>query len=216
MNRLRTTWSVALVLVLLLAACSTPPKTQTATAILPPAPTGTTAQNPAGQYPAPGQTGISQEGAAYPTPIIAASIYPAPSGKLPGYLDPTNAPYPIPPSPTINPGTPVKVVPFRINKPVPDGATEVSGSGPANIPITLADITMYGDVLGQTAIKPDGSFVFTLSKPIGKGHLIGVALSDLKNTKWVTANFNDPGFKGDAPRQVPLVGFFFDTVEVGQ
>jgi hypothetical protein len=196
MIRLRTIWSMALVLFFLLTACSTPPVPETVTAT----------QNPSGQYPAPNQTGTGQ----------GNTSYPAPSSQAPGYLNPSAVPpYPIPPSPTLNLGTPVKVVPFRINKPVPDGATEVTGSGPTDIPITLADITMYGDVLGETTIQPDGKFVFKLANPIEKGHMIGVALSDLKNTKWVPANFNDPGFNGDTPRQVPLVGFFFDTAEVG-
>jgi hypothetical protein len=216
MNRSRTIGSMALVFLLLLAACSTPPVPETATAVASPAATGAAVQNPSGQYPAPNQSVPAQGNASYPAPPTANTNYPAPGTDLPGYLNPTNAPYPLPPSPTMNPGTPVKVVPFRINKPVPDGATEVSGTGPADIPITLADITMYGDILSQTTIKSDGTFKFNLSQPIGKGHLIGVALSDLKGTKWVAANFTDPGFKGDKPNLVPLVGFFFDTVDVGQ
>ena len=217
MNRSRTIWSTALVLLLLLAGCSTPPAPETATAVVSPAVTNAAVQNPPGQYPAPNQAGTGQGNTGYPAPQNASNpSYPAPGAVLPGYLNATNAPYPLPPTPTLNLGTPVKVVTFRINKPVPDGATEVTGSGPTDIPITLADITMYGDVLGQTTIKSDGTFVFNFSTPIGKGHLVGVALSDLKGTKWVAANFNDPGFKGDAPNLVPLVGFFFDTVEVGR
>jgi hypothetical protein len=216
MKRFQTTWSILLALLLLLAGCSSPPVAQTATTVPPAAATAAAAQNPSGQNPAPSQAATGQGNASYPAPQNAAkSNYPAPEAGIPGYLNPTNVPYPIPPSPTINPGTPVKVVPFRINKPVVDGATEVSGTGPADIPITLADITMYGDILGQTTIKSDGTFAFNLSQPIGKGHLIGVALSDLKGTKWVASNFNDPGFRGDDPNLVPLVGYFFDTVQVG-
>ena len=217
MNRSRTIWSMALILVLILAGCSTPPATETASVVVSPEVTNAPVQNPPGQYPAPTQGETGQGNTSYPAPQNASnSNYPAPGAEIPGYLNATNAPYPLPPTPTLNPGTPVKVVPFQINKPVPDGATQVSGTGPADIPITLADITMYGDILGQTTIKSDGSFVFNLSTPIEKGHLIGVALSDLKGTKWVAANFNDPGFRGDAPKQVPLVAFFFDTVEVGR
>jgi hypothetical protein len=217
MNRSRTIWSMALILLLLLAGCSTPPVPETATAVASPAVTSAAAQNPSEQYPAPNQAGTGQGNTGYPGPQNASNPnYPAPAAAIPGYLNPTSAPYPLPPTPTLNAGTPVNVVPFRINKPVPDGATQVSGTGPADIPITLADITMYGDILGQTTIKSDGTFVFNLTTPIEKGHLIGVALSDLKGTKWVAANFNDPGFKGDAPNLVPLVGFFYDTVEVGQ
>lgn len=196
MIRLRPIWSMALVLVVLLTACSTSPTPETVTAT----------QNPSGQYPAPTQIGTGG----------VSTTYPIPSQQLSGNLNANALPYPIPPSPTLNPGTPVKVVPFRINKPVADGATQVTGSGPADIPITLADITMYGDILGETTIQPDGKFVFKLANPVEKSHMIGVALSDLKNTKWVTANFNDPGFQGDTPRQVPLVGYFFDTAEVGR
>jgi hypothetical protein len=217
MNRSRSIWSIAVVLLLLLAGCSTPPAPETATGVVSSAVTSTAVQNPSRQYPAPNQVGPGQENKGYPAPQNASNLnYPAPGAALPGYLNATNAPYPLPPTPTLNTGVAVKVVPFRINKPVPDGATQVSGTGPADIPITLADITMYGDIMGQTTIKSDGTFVFNLSTPIEKDHLIGVALSDLQGTKWVAANFNDPGFKGDAPNQVPLVGFFFDTVEVGR
>jgi hypothetical protein len=217
MNRSRTIWSMALILMLLLAGCSTPPAPETTNAVVSPAVTSAAVQNPSGQYPGPNQAGTGQGNTGYPAPQNASnSNYPAPGAAIPGYLNATNAPYPLPPTPTLNPGTPVKVVPFRINKPVPDGATQVSGTGPADIPITLADITMYGDILGQTTVKSDGTFVFNLSTPIGKGHLIGIALSDLQGTKWVAANFTDPGFNGDTPKSVPLVGSFFDTVEVGQ
>lgn len=216
MNRSRTIWSMALALLLLLAGCSTPPAPETSPVAVSPAVTSAPVQNPSGQYPAPNQGETGQGNTGYPAPQSASnSNYPAPGTALPGYLDANKAPYPLPPTPTLNVGTPVKVVPFRINKPVQDGAEQVSGTGPADIPITLADITMYGDILGQTTIKSDGTFVFNLSTPITKGHLIGVALSDLKGTKWVAANFNDPGFKGDTPKNVPLVGYFFDTVEVG-
>ena len=217
MNRFQKIWSMALILLLLLAGRSTPPATETAPVVVSPAATNAPVQNPSGQYPAPTQGETGQGNTGYPAPQNASnSSYPGPGAEIPGYLNANKAPYPLPPTPTINAGTPVKVVPFRINKPVPDGATQVSGTGPADIPITLADITMYGDIMGQTTIKSDGTFVFNLSNPIEKGHLIGVALSDLTGTKWVSANFSDPGFQGDTPKQVPLVGFFFDTVEVGR
>ena len=41
-----------------------------------------------------------------------------------------------------------------------------------------------------------------------------LTLNNLKGTKWVSSNFEDPGFRGESPQSIPLVGFFFDTAEV--
>jgi hypothetical protein len=179
-----------LLAIFLLAACSkaTPP------------PSPTIEQQPIQTaYPAPFTGNLATPG--YPIPVSGipstpASGYPAPL--------PTNA------------GSPVTVVPFRLNKPVLAGATEVSGTGPAGVPIILGDVTLYGTILGETTINADGSFLFKLSTPLEKGHRIGVALGSLEGTPWIPANFSDEGFHGEEHQLVPMVGFFYDTVMVSE
>lgn len=145
--------------------------------------------------------GVSSSNASYPAPTTAA----LPIDVLP---------YPMDPTPTQKSGTPVEIIPFRLDKPVYEGATEITGTGPANIPILLADITFNGEIIGGVSVGKDGKFVIKLTMPLEKGHRIGIGLDDLTTTQWVQANFNDPGFNGDEAMLVPQVGFFFDSAMV--
>ena len=155
-------------------------------------PTPTTAVNPA-----------------YPTPLSANSSYPAPT--QPSYAQPDSS-YPAPPaSPTPRIGTNVMLVPFRIDKPVQAGTTQVTGTGPADIPVTLANLSLMGEILGETTIQPNCTYTIQLSKPLEKNTWIGITFSNLKGTKWVPEDFLNPGFRSEGAQQVPQVGFFFDT-----
>jgi hypothetical protein len=204
-----------LLLAVALSACSGPSPVKTLQAGTPaavstsyPGPVATNSPNNPGQAAAYPQPQATLDIASYPAPTTASF-----SNALPS-VDPA---YPAPPpSPTINPGTPVKVVPFKINKPLSAGMTEITGSGPADIPITLADITSYGDIVGEGTISSDGTFTIKLNKPLEVNQWIGITYSNLKNTKWVPSNFDDPGFRGDSPQLIPLVGYFFDTAEVAE
>jgi hypothetical protein len=187
--RSRLLFTFVFCLTLVLSACS--PK------VAIPQPTGkaTTTNNSNQSYPAPG----AAHGKDYPAPTPLYGQTPEPT---PNY-----------PAPAVNPGTFVEVVPFKLNKPIVEGATEVTGTGPANIPIILEDISFFGEILGQTVIKEDGTFSFKVS-PMEKDHRLGLTTNDLKGTKWSEANFEDKGFYGDEPRLVPNVGFFYDTTNV--
>ena len=103
------------------------------------------------------------------------------------------------------------VVPFRINKPVLAGATKVTGTGPAGIPVTMANLFLMGEILGETTIQPDCTYTIQLKQPLEKNTWIGITYSNLKGTKWVPEDFLDPGFRGEGAQQVPQVGFFYDT-----
>lgn len=138
---------------------------------------------------------------------LANSAYPAPTKP-----EANVSAYPGP-MPTARQGTAVQPVPFLIKTPVKQGATKVSGTGPANIPIALADITFNGEILSTAVVGEDGNFTFEV-KPLESGHRIGVGLANLEGTPWVSGNFNDPGFKGNQAMSIPNIGFFFDTVIV--
>jgi hypothetical protein len=146
---------------------------------------------------------------AYPTPLPANPSYPAPT--TPSYALPDSS-YPAPPaSPTPRKGTDVMLVPFRIQKPVLAGTTQVTGTGPANIPVTLANLSLMGEILGETTIQPDCTYTIHLSKPLEKNTWIGITYSNLKGTQWVPNDFVNPAFRSEGAQQVPQVGFFFDT-----
>ncbi len=124
---------------------------------------------------------------AYPLPLTSTGNLANPAYPSPTQLDNSNSAYPGP-QPTINKGTEVKPVPFLFTRPIQVGATQVSGTGPADIPISLVDITLNGEVLGTTTIKSDGTFSFE-TKPLEADHWIGVALSNLEGTPWVLRQF---------------------------
>jgi len=114
------------------------------------------------------------------------------------------------PLPTLEPG----IVPFELERPLLAGATQVRGTGPAGVPIYIADVTFMGDPLGTATIGPDGKFAITV-KPLEAGHRIGLRLGILDGTPWKPEDFYRQEFYGPDAMQVPQVGFFHDTVLVG-
>jgi hypothetical protein len=145
---------------------------------------------------------------AYPAPLDAAAV----AGEYPQPEQPAGEAYP---APVIQPTAQLDVVPFRINKPIQAGATEVSGTGPPGLPIVIADVNFMGEILGEGEIGADGTFAIKLGIPLEVDHRIGIALNDLTGTLWESNDFSDPGFFGEEYRQVPTVGFFYDTAAVG-
>ncbi len=136
----------------------------------------------------------------------------------------TTLPGPQPTASPVTPGVsplasavaaPSAVVPFRLERPIAAGATEVRGSGPAGVPIVIMDVTFMGEPLGTGTIGPDGKFVVNV-KPLPDGHRIGLALGVLDGTGWKPEDFYLQGYYGPDAMQAPQVGFFHDTVMVGQ
>ena len=105
-------------------------------------------------------------------------------------------------------------VPFKLERPIPAGATEVRGTGPAGVPVFVADVTFMGESLGTGTIGPDGKFVVAV-KPLEANHRLGLALGNLEGTAWKPEDFYQEAFYGPDAMQVPQVGFFQDTVLVG-
>ncbi len=144
-----------------------------------------------------------------PTPakITFATPYPGPDQSvLPPDAYPLPSPYQAPTTVST-----MEAVPLKLNTPITEGATSVSGTGPANIPIVVADISLFGQVLGEGKINADGTFNVTLTNPMEKGHRIGVTIGETKGTEWEGQDFTKEGFFGTEPQLVPNVGFFYDT-----
>jgi hypothetical protein len=148
--------------------------------------------------PVPSQDAVGNgEALAYPGPVESTREF---------------APYPAPNStPPVNPNK-VSIVPFRFDRPLLVGATEVTGTGPSGVPILVVDLTAYGKVLAEGTIRPDGTFKVTLPFPLEANHRIGLSTNDLSNTGWTEDTFSDPGFFGEDPQLVPMIGFYFDTI----
>jgi hypothetical protein len=67
---------------------------------------------------------------------------------------------------------------FTINEPIHVGDQLVSGTGPANIPIKVVNVSYLGEVLGTGQTGTDGSFSINLSAPVELQHVIGIQLND--------------------------------------
>lgn len=149
------------------------------------------------------------EGEAYPEiPIYVPRSYPEletqAAAQAEAYPMPTQAP-------TAQPFP--NAVPFQLNKPITAGTTEVTGRGPAGIPIWILDYTFGGTVLGQGVTGEDNTFSIQVPT-LEANHRIGIVLGDLEGTEWQPENFYFEQFYGDDPKQAPMVDFFFDTAMV--
>jgi hypothetical protein len=132
---------------------------------------------------------------------------PAPSlSPLPASVSPLASPLPIS-------GNGAK--PFQIERPVVSGVTVIRGTGPAGVPIWIADVTSMGEALGQGTIGPDGKFAIQV-QPLPATHRVGVGLAELAGTKWKAEDFYRAEFYGSEAMQAPQVGFFFDTAMVSE
>jgi len=99
---------------------------------------------------------------------------------------------------------------FNISEPVLEGSTQVSGTGPANVPIILIDVTEMGDIIAETTIQSNGEFAFDFSTPLRKGHAVGLQIGDLSRT-----NFNYDDFTyGENYIDKPLIGILLDMASV--
>lgn len=125
-------------------------------------------------------------------------------------VDTPSSPLAFPSSPMATSTAP-NVEPFRLDTPIVEGATRVSGSGPAGVPIVLHDITLGGVLLASSAIDTNNEFEFQLDEPLERGHRIGIALGDLSGTRWEQDDFSNESYYGERALSVPQVGFFFDT-----
>lgn len=145
----------------------------------------------------------------YPVPVGTASpidVYPSP-------VQPAQSAYPVP-SGNIESSIPIEsIVPFRIDRPVGNGATQVTGSGMPGVPLLLVNVTNIGEIIAETTIKEDGKFVFEV-QPLTAGTRIGLMIGNLDNTSWSLSDFYNAGFNGEEASNLPNVGFLYDSYMV--
>jgi len=101
---------------------------------------------------------------------------------------------------------------FEINKPVFGGSKVVTGTGPANVPIILIDVTEMGTFLGQTTIDENGDFIFNLDEELVSYNAIGLQIGDLSETN---LNYEDFIYSEDYIDR-PLIGIVFDIAPIVQ
>ena len=183
---LRNLFVLGIILLLFLTACATKAETPETQITAQPFPDGDS-QNP---YPDPEIVGTIPE--AYPAPIEYLTINPYPSPEE----------------------IPSGIIPFTFDKPISDGDTIISGTGPAGVPIEIVNVTLMRQLLVQGIIEDDNTFSFELSEPLEKSHRLGIALAELAGTQWTEEEFANKFYNGSQAMNVPTVGFFFDTAMV--
>lgn len=137
----------------------------------------------------------------YPFPYQSENGYPA----FPTFA--AEVAYPIV-TPTKNPK--MNGPKFEINEPVVGGSKVVTGTGPANVPIVLIDVTEMGTLLGQTIIDANGDFIFNLDEELIPYNAIGIQLGDISGTNFDSKNF----IYSDDYIDRPLIGIIFDIAPI--
>ncbi len=133
------------------------------------------------------------------TPVAAG--YPGPDAAYPNPAVPPT--YPVPASAPQGPR-------FTIDKPVTASDTQVTGTGPAGVPIRLIDVTQSGEVLAITTIRDDGSFSFDVAGKLVAGHRVALVLGDTTGTSFNPTDFiSGPGYQ-----DFPLIGILFDSAYI--
>ena len=114
------------------------------------------------------------------------------------------------PTPTTTPRPGVSQ-PFSLDKPIKIGATSVSGTGPAGVPILIYEVANTADLLGHLTIPEDGKFLIEFERPLQPSERVGVVL-DLENLAKTDYEYED--FRQVAEVEVPVYGLVLADVEV--
>jgi hypothetical protein len=196
---------VLLLVASMLAACGSDDETPTAAPpAQDPAVVAVTAAPTAAGRDIPPPATVSAQDSPVETPASTQS-YPAPGGVAAAQ---TGYPAPVTPTPETSR---IPIVPFILDRPLKPGATIVSGSGPANVPVVIANVFLMGEIIGEGTIGADGRFEFTVTPALEVGHWIGIALNSLDGTDFAYEDFYANGFRGPGAEQVPQVGFIYDS-----
>ncbi len=136
--------------------------------------------------------------------VTALAAYP---GAYPASTPPVTAvtdPYPPPPYSNLPEGPS-----FKFDQPVRLSAGQVSGTGPAGVPIRVVNITRGATEIGAVTIGPDGTFRVLLSETF-VGDRIAIMLGDLSGTGLDRNRF----LRGPGYEDWPLIGVLFDSAIV--
>lgn len=99
---------------------------------------------------------------------------------------------------------------FFIDEPVRASDTVITGSGPANVPILLVNVSFVGELIASTVIDESGRFRFELEQPLQATHSIGLQLGDITGTNFLESQF----LYNENYYERPFIGiiFFMTTV----
>lgn len=152
-------------------------------------------------YPAPSAVQEQEGEEAYPAPSPTA---PTAQGDEP-YPPPTPVmPTPVTSYPDPEP-TPEDGIPFAFERPVETGDTVIRGVGPAGLEVSIVNVTFMGEEIATTRVGDDGQFEVEVPA-LEAGVRIGLT-ADIAGT-----DLEEQIIPGEGARNVPQVGYFFDTI----
>lgn len=100
---------------------------------------------------------------------------------------------------------------FKLDKPLIEGMTIVTGQGPKGVLLQVVDVTAGGDVLGSSAINDNGRFRIELRAPLRAGHKVGIELATPREAETWLMLWE---LRGEDAEAIPQMGYFFDTAVV--
>jgi hypothetical protein len=111
-------------------------------------------------------------------------------------------------------GYPVPTLPqgpaFTLTLPVRASDTEVTGKGPAGVPVKLVNVARSAEMIGETTIDANGAFKISLPSKLIAGDRIALMLGNTAGTKFNANDFvSGPGYQ-----DYPLVGILFASTVV--
>jgi len=132
----------------------------------------------------------------------ATGAYPAPEGAYPAPATAqTTDGYPAP-------GT--QGPEFTLNRPVRASDAQVTGKGPAGVPVKLVNVARSGEVIGETTIGSDGAFTVSVPSKLIAGDRIALMLGNTAGTNVDPNDFiSGPGYQ-----DYPLIGIMFASTVV--
>jgi hypothetical protein len=112
-------------------------------------------------------------------------------------------------SPLDMPNDDVSVPPFHLDEPLLEGDTEVSGTGPAGVPIIIMDASLSEEI-GKGKVASDGTFNVEVNPSLVYPNMIGVMLDETQSSPYT----KDEVPCVDRCRDQPLVGLLYDRAPV--
>lgn len=99
---------------------------------------------------------------------------------------------------------------FTIDEPVSVSQTDVTGTGPAGVPITLINVDDGGTAIGETTIEEDGTYTIVVEDGLSANTMIALQLGNIEGTDLDPAQFMvGPGYL-----ELPFVGRIFVSTVV--
>lgn len=145
--------------------------------------------------------------------VMATTLFSCSSDEPTTWVSPLS---PIPSSSPLETGTESTNKPdFSLDEPLLEGDTQVSGTGPCDLPITMVDVTLMGEVVGRGTVGSDGRFEIKVQPPLIANRRIGIMIDEDaidEYTEDLLGRLDEAA--GDDAITLPRIGKIYDAATV--